>query len=373
MSVDSLSKAPLYGVIMAGGVGSRFWPRSRRRLPKQFLAIGADDRSLIRATFERLVPLTTAERVIVVANERYRDLVFEQIPELAEHHFIGEPQGRNTAPCIGLAAHCVAHEDPNAQLLVCPADHVIGPNEEFSATVRFATSVLARNSHGDDPTSVLFGIAPTVPHTGYGYLEQGDELVEDGDLQSYRVARFEEKPSRDVARQYLQRGTYFWNSGIFLWKASGLVELVCKYLPDIAEGLQTIAGRLGDPTQFAAALTAIFPTLRKESIDYGVLEQASDVIFVRASFGWDDVGSWGAVRDYLPKDDHGNSVKGRHVGHDTASCVVVSQKRLVATVGVRDLVVVDTEDAVLVCHRDSVESVKKIVESLEEQGATELL
>jgi mannose-1-phosphate guanylyltransferase len=358
---------------MAGGVGSRFWPQSRRRLPKQFLAIGADDRSLIRATFERLVPLTTAERVLVVANEAYRDLVFEQIPELAEHHFIGEPEGRNTAPCIGLAAHCVAHEDPDAQLLVCPADHVIGPNEEFLRTVRFATTLLAENSSGDDPTSVLFGISPTEPHTGYGYLEQGDELAASSGLESFRVAQFKEKPSREVAEKYVESGKFFWNSGIFLWTASGLVELMRKHLPDIAEGLQTIAGRLGDRQQFSEALTATFPTLRKESIDYGVLEPASNVVFVRASFRWDDVGSWGAVSEYLPRDEQGNSVKGRHLGHDTKNCVVVSQGRLVATVGVQDLVVVDTDDAILVCHRDSVEHVKKIVEALEEQGATELL
>ena len=367
------SGAPLYGVIMAGGVGTRFWPKSRRGLPKQFLAIGEDSRSLIRATFERLAPITGAERILVVANEDYRDLVHEQIPELVPNHFIGEPIGRNTAPCIGLAAQCIAHECPEANMIVCPADHIIGPCEEFERSVEFAISVLEANPGEGDATSVLFGIPPTCPHTGYGYLEKGDALADGEGVSSSRVARFKEKPDRATAEEYLESGRFFWNSGIFLWNAAGLVGLMNKYLSDIADPLETIALTVGDSARFCETLHSVFPTIRKESIDYGVLESASNVALVEASFRWDDVGSWGAVSEYLPTDEVGNRVQGRHVGLETKNCVVVADKRLVATVGVEDIVVVDTEDALLVCHRDRVEDVKKLVEELEEQGVTELL
>ena len=374
MSADKPGRA-VYGVIMAGGAGTRFWPLSRRALPKQFLAIGGGDTTLIRATFDRLVPVCGADRILVVANEGYRDLVARALPELGPQRFFGEPVGRNTAPCIGLAAHAIATEDPDAAMLVCPADHVIGPDEAFVATVRYGVGLLDHPSEGD-PLTVTIGIPPTYPATGYGYIERGDELgagAAGGEIAGYRVARFKEKPDVDTATEYVDSGRFFWNSGIFLWTASGAIELVREYLPELAEGLQAIAQAGPDAAAWRAAIGERFGGLPSISIDYGVLERASNVATVTAAFEWDDVGSWGAAAKYY--DEVGpNRVKGDHAVVDAENCVLVGGgKRLIAAVGVRDLVVVETDDAVLVCHRDRVEDVKAIVEGLKADERHELI
>ena len=372
MTPNDSSSSSLYGVIMAGGTGTRFWPLSRRSLPKQFLAIGESDKSLIRETFERLLPLTGPDRVLVVANESYRELVRRELPELREENFLGEPKGRNTAPCIGLAAEVVARQDPQASILVCPADHVIRPVAEFERTVRFAMGLLQEDGGRDDPATVTIGIPTGYPATGYGYIERGDSIASDAGLGAFSVAQFKEKPVHEVAEQYHESGNFFWNSGIFLWKAQGAIELVRKYLPDLAEGLQPIVESLGDSGRFREVLAERFGDLPSISIDYGVLERTSWVATVGASFEWDDVGSWGAAAKYL--DESGsNRVRGEHVAVDTENCVVVGQKRVIGTVGVENLVIVETDDSLLVCHRDRVEDVKALVDQLQEGGHSKVL
>jgi mannose-1-phosphate guanylyltransferase len=370
--------APLYGLILAGGSGSRFWPLSRRALPKQFLAIGGDGRSLLCSTYDRLLPLAGAERILVAGNAAYRERTLEELPGLPPENFLGEPVGRNTAPCIGLAAHCVLGREPRAILLVAPADHVIGPDEEFHRAARFAADLLRGepppSPEGAEPLTVTLGIPPHEPATGYGYIQQGAELARgEGGLAAFRVARFREKPPLEQAKAYLESGEYLWNSGMFVWSAAGVLALIERHLPELARGLSVIAAAPGEPERFRRLLAEHFPKLPAISIDYGVLEHTTNAVTVRAPFHWDDVGSWGAAARYLESDGEGNHLRGRHVGLETRNCVIVAGKRLVGTVGLEGLVIVETEDALLVCSRQAVEKVKDLVELAEKAGHHDVL
>ena len=363
----------LHAIIMAGGTGTRFWPLSRRDLPKQFLAIGGEERNLLQLTYDRLLPLVGPDRVLVAGSERHRQRTLEELPGLPPENFLGEPAGRNTAPCIGLAAHWVRVRDPDAVLLVVPADHAIRPDTEFHRSVRFASDLLGELAQGGEPPTVMLGIPPQEPATGYGYVEQGALIRTDGDLQGHRATAFKEKPDLETARRYIEGGRFLWNSGIFLWTVGGILRLIEKYLPDLARGLESISKNLDEPRSYRAALDEHFASLPSISIDYGVLEHATNVAIVRASFSWSDLGSWKASAGYLPADASGNRVRGRHVGIDTRDCVVFGDRRLVTTLGVEGLVIVDTEDSLLVCRFDEVERVRELVEKLKREGHEDVL
>jgi len=351
---------------MAGGSGTRFWPLSRRVLPKQFLPLGGE-KSLIRETYERLLPLAGPSRIWVVSGRAHVDRVRKEIPELPRSRILGEPVGRNTAPCIGLAAHRVLREDRDARILVCPADHIIRPPRAFAKAVRGALRVLDATDGPGAPATVTFGIVPRYPATGFGYIERGAGVSAPGldGVSAFRVAGFREKPDEEVARAYVKGGRHYWNSGIFLWKAGGVLSLIEKHIPDLAAGLRAIDEEGGETERrLARALERSFAALRGISIDYGVLEHAANISVAPVSFDWDDVGSWRAVERYAPRDADGNSVLGLHVGSDTKNCIVVGGKRIIGTLGVEDLVIVETEDAVLVCHRSATERLKEIVDRL---------
>jgi mannose-1-phosphate guanylyltransferase len=353
---------------MAGGSGTRFWPLSRRALPKQFLPLGGE-KSLIRETYERLLPLAGPSRIWVVSGRAHVDRVRKELPELPRSRILGEPVGRNTAPCIGLAAHRVLRVDPDAAILVCPADHIIRPPRAFGEAVRGALRVLDATDAPGAPATVTFGIVPRYPATGFGYIERGAQVSAHGldGISAFTVAGFREKPAEEVARAYVEGGRHYWNSGIFLWKARGVLELIAKHIPDLSSGLRGIdeAGG-GSDRKLVRALEASFGSLRSISIDYGVLEHALNISVAPVEFEWDDVGSWRAVERYAPRDADGNSVLGLHVGVDTRDCIVVggSGKRVIGTIGLEDLVIVETEDAVLVCNRNSTERLKEIVDRL---------
>jgi mannose-1-phosphate guanylyltransferase len=359
---------------MAGGSGTRFWPLSRRAIPKQFLAL-AGPKSLLRETFERLAPIVGAERVWVVAGEAHIRRVREELPEVPAANVLGEPVGRNTAPCIGLAAHRILRRDPAAKVLVCPSDHIVRPARAFAEALGAAVQLLDGLDRPDAPWSVTFGIPPRYPATGFGYIERGEPipLGGAGPVAAFRIARFKEKPPEEVARRYVESGRYYWNSGIFLWTAAGVLRLIEGNLPELAAGLRRIEDKGRTLTSFKAALKAGFGKLASISIDYGVLEKTPNAAVVAGAFEWDDVGSWRAVERYAPRDTSGNSVLGRHAGLDTADCILVGRERLIATVGVKDLVVVATEDVVLVCHRDQTERVKELVDRLAAEKRTEYL
>lgn len=356
----------LHLVIMAGGSGTRFWPESRRARPKQFLTLAGDE-SLIQQAAHRVRPLIAAEQTWVVTGAGHASETRHQLPEIPPAQVLLEPCARNTAPCLGLAALAVLQQDPDATLLVTPADHLIRPAEQFRQTVAAGAALL--DQHPD--ASVLIGIKPTYPAEGYGYIERGAEFSG-----GFQVARFREKPNRETAREFLDTGRFYWNSGIFLWKASRLLELLRQHQPAIVEGLDRLRPAWGTGG-WNAALAAEFPRLPSISIDYAVLEPAASqgkVYVMPASFEWDDVGSWQSLPAVLGKDAVGNTTTGPICALDSTGCVIrTTAGHLVATIGLRDCVVVHTPDATLVAPRDDETALRKLVALLEERGLSQYL
>ena len=358
-------------VVMAGGQGSRFWPVSRTAQPKQFLSISDSGESLIQATVRRVEPLVGKERTWVLSNENLVPLLDQHVPGV---HVVCEPVARNTAACIGLAAiHALSKypgEDPC--LVVLPADHAIKDDEKLRATL------LAGIQHASSrDVLVTVGIPPTHPHTGYGYIKRGAHV--EGRIS--KVERFYEKPSLERATKYLESGDYSWNSGMFVWRASVILEAFQEFLPDMHAGLMAIKA-LVDTAKGAAKLSEesvksieqIFSNFESVSIDFGILEHARNCAVVAAEeFGWNDVGSWDQWAENFAHDSNGNLIKGDSVVIDSTGCVVQSNKRLVAVVGLQDVVIIDTGDALLAVGRESVQDVRKVVEELRRRGRNDLL
>ncbi len=356
----------LHAVIMAGGSGTRFWPASRRRRPKQLLPIGSET-PLLRRTFERLQPWIPPERVWVVTTAELARATAELLPELPPGNILGEPAGRDTAACAGYAAIRLRAADPEATCLVLPADHVIGAEELFRAAMEAgAAHVTARGG------LLTFGIRPTRPETGYGYLELGPEAAEIRGHAVHRLRRFVEKPDAETARAYVESGGFLWNSGMFVWRARDLLGELARQLPDLFEGLERIAAALGTAGE-EEVLHRVYPELRRTSVDFGVMEGAELVWCIPVEFPWSDVGSWDAAWEVARKDAGGTAVRGRVVTLDAEGSLVISDGPAVAVAGVTDLVVVATSDAVLVVPRSQAQRVKEVVRELERRGWTDLL
>lgn len=357
----------MYAVIMAGGSGTRFWPLSRRLRPKQFLSIGTE-RPLIVETVERLAPLVTAEQVMVVAGEHHAASIRRLLPELPDGALLVEPCARNTAPCIGLAALHIARTDPDAVMAVLPADHHIGDPDGFR---RVMAAAAERAALGE---IVTLGIRPTRPETGYGYIhyDRSDTCLSGQGVEICTVNRFVEKPPRDVAERYLSDGGYLWNSGMFFFTAKRILADIERLLPGLHQALVRIGEAIGTDA-YDAVLSAQFNAVNSVSIDYGVMEHAEQVRVVPADFGWNDVGHWAALADFAEPDRDGNVVTGDAILVDAANNIVHAGHRAVAIVGARDLVVVATEDAVLVCPRDRAQDVRRVVDQLKKAGRKELL
>ena len=362
----------LYAVILAGGSGTRFWPLSRERFPKQLLQIIGEG-TLIQQTVRRVMRSVAipAERVCVVTNNFQAETIKLQLSdwkdELADN-FVLEPEGRNTAPAIGLAALRLLRRDPHAQMLVLPADHIIGGDMKFKQAVSLGCQ-LAESGH-----LVTFGIQPSKPETGYGYIQPNRRasLGKRGSLSGYKVAKFVEKPDSKKAQQYFKSGNYFWNSGIFLWRAETLLQEFSFHQPALLRDLQTIdhmieSGNLGN--DFAVQ----YGRLPKVSIDYGVMERSKQAAVIPVNFKWSDVGSWGSLDEVAPKDKRGNVTTGNVVHLDSADSVFFADKRLVGAIGLSDMVVVDTPDATLVCPKSRSQDVKVLVEELKQRGAPQHL
>lgn len=351
----------LHLVVMAGGSGTRFWPESRRVRPKQFLTLSGTE-SLIQQAAHRVRPLIDAAQTWVVTGGAHADETARQLPEIPANQILHEPCGRNTAPCIGLAAMAILQKDPDAIVLVTPADHIIQPEQAFRDTVARATTLVGENPQA----SVLIGIKPTYAATGYGYIERGDAT---GD--GYQVAQFREKPAKEIAEQYLQTGRFYWNSGIFVWKASRIIELLQLHQPAICDRLDALQPAWGT-SSWGSTLSAEFPRMPSISIDYAVLEPAASagtVFVLPASFGWDDVGSWQSLPAVLGKDADGNTTAGLTCSLNSTGCVIRSSNdHLIAAIGLEDLVVVHTPDATLVAPRDDENALRKLVALLEEKG-----
>jgi mannose-1-phosphate guanylyltransferase len=346
-----------YAVVLAGGAGTRFWPASRDERPKQFLALGPDPREpLIAATRRRVAPLCPPDRVYVATGERLREATARALPDLPPAHLLCEPVGRNTAPCIGWATHVIARRDPEALVMVFPADHVVGDEPAFLDALGEA---LAQAAAGFLTT---VGLAPTRPETGFGYIEAGAPLGG----RAFRVERFVEKPPAERARAFVEGGRHLWNGGMFIFRARDMVRAIAEHLPELARGLDALdeAARRGDEP---AALASIYPRLPNVSIDHGVMERASPLAVVRADFGWSDVGTWQSAWELAPKDGEGNAAPDGAVLIDARGNYVRSTRaggRTVALLGVEDLVVVETDDALLVLPRARSQDVRLVVEEL---------
>lgn len=364
----------LHALVMAGGSGTRFWPVSRDARPKQLLNL-VGERSLLQATVDRLTAVVPASQVLVATAARLAPAVRDQLPALAPEAVLAEPCKRDTAPCIGLAALLMLRADPAATMVVLPSDHVIRDAAGFQTAVQQAATLVEA-----DPTRlVTFGIRPTYPAESFGYLERGDAIGAGGatnSIQAFRVARFREKPQAEVAREYLAAGNFFWNSGIFVWRASTIVASLRQHEPEMVARLETIAAAHGTPA-FDEVFAREFAALRGISIDFAVMEKADNVVLIEAPFDWDDLGSWQALARQRGQDEQGNTIVGRHLGIETKGSIIFAadgdNDHLLVTLGVEDLIIVHTADATLVARRSDEEKLRQVVKELGERGWREQL
>lgn len=353
-------------MIMAGGGGTRFWPRSRNSRPKQFLSF-AGDRTLLQETVDRIAPQVPPERTWVITGEAYVQSTAEQLPELPASHIIGEPCRRDTAPCVGLGAALIAKDDPDATIIVMPADHVIEPLASFSRAVHAAEQFIH-----DHPDALLtFGIPPTFPSTGYGYIRVGESLGARQDVSGNKVVEFKEKPDEPTAEKYVAGGGYLWNSGIFVWKPNAILGELKLRRPDIHDSVLRIAASHGG-ANFTQTFGKEFEAIKGTSIDFAVMQDAAaagKVLVLKAPYTWDDVGSWLALERRNAQDAARNTVQGLHCGVDTEECVIVSDgEHLIGTLGVRDLIIIRDGNATLVTTRKMESDVKRLVDAIKAKG-----
>ncbi|MFH1861680.1 MAG: mannose-1-phosphate guanylyltransferase [bacterium] len=352
-----------HAIIMAGGVGTRFWPRSRKKKPKQLLNI-LGKKTLIQETVTRISPLVAQENILIVTTKSLAPEIRRLLPQLQDENFVIEPVGRNTAPCIGLAALKVTEKDPDGIMVVLPADHLISDVERFLECLRHAIETVKYND-----AIVTLGIHPTHPETGYGYIQY--DVHSQHPTGAYNVKTFAEKPYLDTAKLFLASGDFLWNSGIFIWSVQRILREIEQSMPDLHSALNEIRCLKGSNKE--ATLESIYHNLRPNSIDYGVMERATNVAVVKGDFYWTDVGSWAEVYKISPKDENGNVNLNNHIFFNSRDCYVVSEDRFVVMLGVKNLIVVNTPDALLICHRDSAQDVKLVVEHMERQKINKYL
>ncbi|MEG1848843.1 MAG: mannose-1-phosphate guanylyltransferase [Lachnospiraceae bacterium] len=352
-----------FGVIMAGGGGTRFWPLSRKEVPKQFLNLTGTD-LLVNETFDRLAASVDPKNIFVVTNATQAELMYTATKgRIKQDHILAEPAARNTAACIGYAAMEIMHKYGDGIMCILPSDHYIKEPERYEAAIAHAMQVAEETDQ-----LITIGIKPTFASTGYGYIK----YTKKAGASYYPTEEFVEKPDGKTAEEYLRDGTYLWNSGMFVWKASTILKYFEALLPDVYRCICEI-GEAMNTTEEQKVIQRVYPTIPKISIDYGIMERAADVCVIEGDFGWNDVGSWDALQALYEPDEEGNITYGEQIHIDTKNCISYAQNKLIATLGVEDLIIVETEDAVLVCHKDRAQDVKKIVEQLENQGMTEYL
>jgi mannose-1-phosphate guanylyltransferase len=358
----------LHAVIMAGGGGTRFWPRSRQKRPKQFLTL-TGDRSLLQLARDRIEAAAPPDRTWVITGEAYRDETGRQLPALGPDQIVGEPFGRDTAPCVGLGAALIARRDPGAVMIVMSADHVIEPVQEFHRAVHVAVQMAE-----EQPDALItFGIPPTFPSVGYGYIHRGAEVTDRQGIGVYQVQAFKEKPDQNTAERFFVSGEYYWNSGIFVWKVQTILNRLKENQPKLHDAVQRIAAAWTTP-QREAVLRREYEGLQRISIDYAVMEKARHVLVVQAPYQWDDVGSWLALERMHPQDADRNTVLATHAGLKTKDCVIVGDPgHLIATIGVENLLIIQDGNATLVADRRDEATVKQMVDLLKQKGLEKYL
>jgi mannose-1-phosphate guanylyltransferase len=359
----------LHAVIMAGGTGTRFWPASRAASPKQLLSL-VGKATMIRQTYDRLDGLVSPEQTLIVTNRQLVEPIREQLPELPAAQVVGEPCKRDTAPCIGLAALLVSRDDSDATMVVMPADHVIRSGDRFQAAVRQAVELVEKKPG----RIVTFGIQPTYAAEIFGYIQRGAAIDTRGDAApTYVVKRFREKPNASTAAEYVGSGDYFWNSGIFIWKAKTILDALAEQQPLMLEHLNKIVAAWGTDDQ-QQVFNEEFAAIEGISVDYAVMEHAHDVAVIVAPYDWDDLGSWLSLARLLGTDKDENTIVGKHLGMNTKGTIIrTTDDHLVVTLGLKDCLVVHTPDATLVANKNDEESIRNIVKQLEMRGMTEYL
>lgn len=351
-----------YGVIMAGGGGTRFWPLSRKETPKQLLNLSGKE-VMVNETIDRLSQVAAKDKIFIVTNASQVKKMQEVTDgRILKEHILSEPSARNTAACVGYAAMKIAKTYGDGIMVITPSDAYIKNNKEYANVLRKAIKEAEKTDN-----LVTIGITPTFPATGYGYIhfEENGEAVK-------KVLQFVEKPNLETAKNYIATHEYVWNSGMFIWKASVILNKFKELLPDIYADLEKLAESFGTSEE-EKTLNAVYPTIRSISIDYGIMEKSSDIKVVPGEFGWNDVGSWDMLGVLHESDGNGNITVGNTLSIDTQNSIIYSSGKLVATVGIDDLIVVETPDAIMVCPKDKAQDVKKIVDTLKEQKKEELL
>ncbi len=359
----------IFAVIMAGGVGARFWPRSRERSPKQLLEIIGNG-TMIQNTAYRLDPLVAKERILVITNRHQAAEVQRQLPQVREENIVVEPYGRNTAPAIALAAQIMCRRHGDAVMIALPADHIVHDIRAFHAVLEKAIRV-AEQSNG----LVTIGITPTHPETGYGYIQYRDE-AKDNPYHAqgvYRVKTFAEKPNLETARHFLESGDFVWNSGMFIWKCSAILEAMARHMPEVHDEIRRLAPAI-DTDAFPEALESAYHEIRGISIDYGVMEKATNTYVIPGEFGWSDLGSWDEVFRMHPKDEQGNTLLGTVFSKENRNCYISGPKeKIIAAIGCGDLIVIDTADALLICRAGRSQEVKEVVDHLRRKQMNDYL
>jgi len=356
-----------YAVIMAGGVGSRFWPVSRKETPKQFIQV-LEQSTLIQNTVARLQGVVPPERCFVVTHERYVDQTARQLPSVPRENILSEPFARNTAPCIAFAAHRLHQLDSDATMIVLPADHVIQDVREFQEVILGGVDAAEREG-----ALITIGIHPTYAATGYGYIQyEGAVDNETDDVSAYPVKTFAEKPDQATAERFLDSGDFLWNSGMFIWRTDSILTALARYLPDVA-GVFSEASEYFGTDKEDTAIRDAYSRCPSISIDYGVMERSDRVFVIPGDFDWNDVGDWKAVYDLHEKNSSGNVILGNAIAQDSANCLIQANNRLVVLVGMKDVVVVDTDDATLVCRMDQTQEVKSVVDYLNTEQLSEFV
>ena len=353
---------------MAGGTGTRFWPRSRKSYPKQLLNI-IGSRSMLQLTYDRTKKLTSPEKILIITNAEQKSKIEEQLPEIPKENIIAEPMGKNTAPCIGLAATIIKKlYGSDEVMVVLPADHLIGNAKSFINTIKSGADYISSND-----CLLTLGITPTYPETGYGYIQTGEKIAQSKKMDIFKVKTFAEKPNKETALRFLKSGDFFWNSGMFIWKVDQILKEIDEYIPELSEDLMQISNAFGK-RNYNKILKDIYSRTKAISIDYGVMENANAVCVIKADFQWNDLGSWEAVHNISPKDKNGNVVDSKKsVVINSQNNYFYSSKKLIAAVDVEDLVLVEMDDAILICKRENSQNVKLIVDQLERKDLDEYL
>jgi mannose-1-phosphate guanylyltransferase len=364
--MNEVTGDPIFALVMAGGQGTRLWPLTTSSRPKAFLSFDGTGVSLLQRTISRLSRLTVLENIFVIAGRSHEQELRSQAHNIPRQNIILEPVGRSTLPCIGLAGLYIRRRDASSIMAVLPGEQLIEDEAEFHSLMMRAAEI----ARGHNCT-VTLGIKPTTPTTRFGYIQLGGEISCEKGIHVFRSRGFTEKPDERRASEFLSSGNYVWNSGIFIWPTSLLFEMISRFAPDIYDALSVIDGVIGTPRE-EETIERVYLSMRSISIDYAIMERAEDALVIPAGMGWNDMGTWPEVAEVWEKDSHSNARFGHYAGIDSAGCVIYSPDKLVATVGIRDLIVVETPNALLLCAKDRADDVKKLVQKLAEEGLEEV-